>query len=577
VSSGRLPPGLSARAARRKFPQILGDKTELKWLVSALVMTLLSAWIWKLTWPLQKAVVQPWGEHVWTRGALFLPALGAGVLWLASGVLLVFYALPLWENPSIILQWQGGLWSFGLVILALVYFGLAFVFAALVRPPRRMRGWVAWIGAGVFGLVCLAGAMRRLWVFPEGSYFFYQRAGDFSSGLSPLVSLACLGAAYYAWAVLELKRRRLIVAQDLAWPLRGTPEPAFAACGKSAETLREVLLERFPGPAFWLVITFFLLLAVPRIRWIQPIAETREYGVVFIVGVLSVFVLSAVSFYRFFMAWRRLETILDRLCNTWLLPALSKASSLIDWRPMKSFGLRMPALKMTLVLAQQAQTLCRLKILGPADELCKGLDPDLDRLFTAENRNDFLAEAEAHRGLREWFDGITAHLEKIRWTSGDAEPVPADKDDKPVPRPREIEMREIETFLAERVAAYLRYHFAHLRYALLSATYCGLALLVAVSTYAFQPKRFLSLGIWMALLAGSLMTLRVFVHMDRNGALSAISGTDAGKVTFDRTFYSNLLTYGGIPLLGVVVTQFPSVGRLFGDWLNPLLRVIGVG
>lgn len=38
------------------------------------------------------------------------------------------------------------------------------------------------------------------------------------------------------------------------------------------------------------------------------------------------------------------------------------------------------------------------------------------------------------------------------------------EDGKPVPRPREIEMREIETYLAIRVAAYLRYVFAHLRY-----------------------------------------------------------------------------------------------------------------
>lgn len=151
------------------------------------------------------------------------------------------------------------------------------------------------------------------------------------------------------------------------------------------------------------------------------------------------------------------------------------------------------------------------------------------------------------------------------------------EDGKPVPRPREIEMREIETYLAIRVAAYLRYVFAHLRYALVSATICGLTLLVAVRSYAFQPKRFLSFGIWTALLLASVMTLRAFVQMDRNGALSAIGGTDAGKVSLDRTFFSNLFTYGGIPVLGVVLTQFPTVGHVFGGWLGPLLRVIGGG
>lgn len=108
-------------------------------------------------------------------------------------------------------------------------------------------------------------------------------------------------------------------------------------------------------------------------------------------------------------------------------------------------------------------------------------------------------------------------------------------------------------------------------------TICGLTLLVAVSSYAFQPKRFLSFGIWMALLLASLMTLRAFVQMDRNGALSAISGTDAGRVSLDRTFFSNIFTYGGIPVLGVVLTQFPAVGRVFGGWLGPLFRVAGGG
>jgi hypothetical protein len=81
----------------------------------------------------------------------------------------------------------------------------------------------------------------------------------------------------------------------------------------------------------------------------------------------------------------------------------------------------------------------------------------------------------------------------------------------------------------------------------------------------------------MALLFVSAMTLRVFMQMDRNGVLSAIGGTDAGRVTLDRTFYSNLLTYGGIPVLGVVLTQFPAVGHVFGNWLGPLLRVVGGG
>ncbi len=555
-------------------------KAELKWLVSALVLALLAVWLWRLTDPLQEAVRKNPREKVWSRGAVFLPALGAGVLWLASGVLLVFYSLSLRKLD----EWQGGFLNPSL--LALTYLGMTFLLAWLTRRPRHWIDVLLWISACVLGLVLLGWAMGELWFFREGAAFFYTRAGNFSSGLSPLVSLALLGSAVYAWAVFELKRRRLIVVQDLPWPLKDSPEPALAACERSAHKLQEILLDIAPGRSFWVVLALIFLLPAPRlIRGMQPIAETRAYGMLFLVIVMAVFLLCAISFYRFLMAWRLLERILDRLCNTWMLPVFSRSSSLLDWRPLKSFGLRMPTLRMTLASARQLRTLSNLGLLGPNGAALTGgaggtrglIDEELEHVFAAEQGGVFLDEVKARRDLQAHFDKTASLVQCVRWTSGNADLRPADEKKEPVPRKQEIEMREIETYLAVRVVAYLRYVFAHLRYTLLSATVCGLALLIAVSTYAFQPKRFLSFEIWMALLLGSLMTLRVFVQMDRNGALSAISGTDAGKVTLDRTFFSNLLTYGGIPVLGVVLTQFPAAGHLFGGWLGPLLRLVGGG
>ena len=49
--------------------------------------------------------------------------------------------------------------------------------------------------------------------------------------------------------------------------------------------------------------------------------------------------------------------------------------------------------------------------------------------------------------------------------------------------------------------------------------------------------------------------------MDRNPTLSRIGGTTPGQVTFDRAFLTKLLTYAGIPILGLVATQFPASGK----------------
>ena len=74
-----------------------------------------------------------------------------------------------------------------------------------------------------------------------------------------------------------------------------------------------------------------------------------------------------------------------------------------------------------------------------------------------------------------------------------------------------------------------------------------------------------------------LVTLWVFIEMDRNATLSAIAGTKAGRVSFDRAFATNLLTYGLVPLLGLLASLFPQASRLFVGWINPLLHVAGVG
>jgi xanthine/uracil permease len=79
------------------------------------------------------------------------------------------------------------------------------------------------------------------------------------------------------------------------------------------------------------------------------------------------------------------------------------------------------------------------------------------------------------------------------------------------------------------------------------------------------------------LVVASVVTLGVFVEMDRSPTLSAIGGTEAGKVRFDRHFVLNILTYGLVLVLGLVVSQFPQIGRFVGAWFNPLLRIVGAG
>ncbi|HWM93925.1 MAG TPA: hypothetical protein VN493_24420 [Thermoanaerobaculia bacterium] len=543
---------------------------QIKWLLAGAMICCLAGWLLSQARPLQefanaahKGWSQAWPER-WTRDARRAPALGAAALVLASALLVAVYSLPSLDSGQILV----------LLLLILAYVWIVWAGARLSHPysPLGPKRWI-WILAAVLLVLVLRLAMLWLWVPPEGERFAFSRIGNFNSGLSPLVSLALLLIGIYAWAVLDVKRLRLIALQGMEWPLTSSAEAPLRECRAMAEDLDRVLLGSLRDWRLWAVLGVLLLLPQRRLHeGLQPIAEAAPYGWPFMALVALAFILAAISFYRFFLAWRQLERILDRLCHTWLLRELGASSKLLDWKPMKSFGLRMPTFKMTVLALKRLEAIERLGLLEGKKGKVKRLEDLLATAFSAEREKLFQEEVEARREVLSEIASSTAVLAEAHRKLIQETPPP---DPLPEPDPRSKELKAVEQFLAVRVVTYLRYAFAHLRNYLLSFTFCGLAALVGVNLYAFEPKQFFSFGIWVGLLACAFVTIWVFAQMDRNAALSAVSHTDAGQVSFDRTFFKNAFTYGAVPLISVVVTQFPIVGRVFSQWLDPLLRVVG--
>jgi hypothetical protein len=60
--------------------------------------------------------------------------------------------------------------------------------------------------------------------------------------------------------------------------------------------------------------------------------------------------------------------------------------------------------------------------------------------------------------------------------------------------------------------------------------------------------------------------------MARDAILSRLSGTDAGKL--DISFYLRVLSYGALPVLALLASQYPSVGRSLVSWLQPALNAM---
>jgi hypothetical protein len=541
--------GVTTNEAQATFlPWMKSNRADLELLLVALLLALSSARLHKV------ALLKEFPGAAPNLVAVnrWLLASGALLLALAAGLLVAVGRLAL---PD---EWlRDPLQAVIFLGLVLTYFVLVLQIARAFHQPLRVRQAVPWIIAGIGVLAALDRALEGSWI-PDGQLsLFLLRARAFTSGLSPLVGLAALGAAFCTFVYYELDRRRLMARQATDCPLAALGEPSVAGREDILARIRDLLTSTFPsGMRFWVLPVAFLPPALLLVKTMQPIGETKAFGYCFLALMVVTTALAALSFYRFVALWswtHRLLRRLDDVSPAWK-DAFEANKEDLGWRPIQSFGWRIPPFRM-LVLS-----ISRLRELVTAQTLQipgypQVVDEPLEKLF--ENATpERLADEIARRGeFEKVFAKVCQDLRKRGLL------------DEP----------GVRRFLALRVAAYFRYVTAHMRNSLLGALFPWVLVLVAVTAYAFEPKQFVSLAIWVALGGAVLLTFRIFLQMDRNTTLSRIAGTTPGKAAIDKEFLTNFFPYAGIPLLGILATQFPEISRLLGDLSKQLLQVTGGG
>ena len=538
-----LPPGPTG--ARRG----VGSKT------TALTLTYLFALI-ALSFVLVR-VARPLREIANLQAGLrdrFPFFLALAVILIAWGILQVVGGLPLWAFGRGWQEQEAMTHRAFLLGSLFAFLGLA---AFLLRDRLRSRRWpklgssLRWIAiacATVAAGGLLAEPLLHLWM-PGGAELFHFRARKLTGGLSPIVSLSWLGGGYFLWAILEMKRRTLVAFQgsDFPIPPMNPEDPVLPGCRSIALRLERRMRESSPTWPFWAVIALPALGAGAYLfEFVQPVAEARAYGQVFAALALGLFLLALISFQRFLRLWAELAGLLERLETLEVGATFKALSGEVAWRPMKSFAWVIPPFKMT-----ELSIVKLAKVPGAPEPLL--LRSHLAKALEGHRTRDPKVEAEGRQALQAEFSSTLRKAEE--WLT----PGPC------------------QEFAAVRLISYVRTVFAHLRSSLLGAMIPGFLLLLAISTYEIQPKRLLFLSIWSALAAFVLLTIWTFVHMDRNPTLSAIGGSTAGQVNLDRSFVQSVLTYGILPLLGLVATRFPQIERLLSGYLNPLMRFVNGG
>jgi hypothetical protein len=131
-------------------------------------------------------------------------------------------------------------------------------------------------------------------------------------------------------------------------------------------------------------------------------------------------------------------------------------------------------------------------------------------------------------------------------------------------------VRLAENFMAAQAVLYVSQYFVQLRNALVSVTVGTLLLLLATTSYPFQPQNLLVVYLLIMVGVVAIGTVTVLVQINRDPFVSRLSNTKPERFTPDWAFISSFATYV-LPLLGVLAVQLSGSFRV---WLEPVFRIL---
>ncbi len=107
---------------------------------------------------------------------------------------------------------------------------------------------------------------------------------------------------------------------------------------------------------------------------------------------------------------------------------------------------------------------------------------------------------------------------------------------------------------------------------ILAFTFGYFFLLLAVNAYPVVPHHAIMIML-LTIFAGFVLTVFiVFSQMHRDPILSRTTSTEPGKL--DIGFYQKLISVLGVPIIGLLASQFPEISSFLFSWLEPSLQTL---
>jgi len=481
-----------------------------------------------------------------------------------------------WYSAVLILSYMSVVLMIALVLTAMYLTG---VFLR-TRPSDRVSHRTAWVFIGWTLFVVLSFSWLNFcyWHSRTPAFFAY-RALDLASGASPATPFVFLLLGFYAWARVHMHRLRYSETRRPALPALGI---ASVVDGKRIdECFERAIRELYDRRLFLFNLTVFVLaffLAHP-IRYLRTL-EGRWFDALYIFCFALLYFAICSNWIRFLLGWSFLRQFLRRLEDQpWRL-AFSRLSKELSWGPIwKQGGTRRTYLLFTRSDDYLRALLNSLPSRGVQPEFrekCASVRSQIAELLdnaAGDHWDDASKICDLQRLLASCAQDLIPPLEQ-RWSQGTTdlvkEATPCKEGDAS-PDP-DLSAHLAEEFLALRCLAFIRYASLQLRNLLGFLSTAFILSVISLHAYPFQAPH--SIGWTMTavfVVLGSGVVL-AFVQMDKDAILSRLSRTNPGEL--DRQFILRLISFGSLPLLTVLASQFPSIGRFLFSWVQPGLEAL---
>jgi hypothetical protein len=132
-------------------------------------------------------------------------------------------------------------------------------------------------------------------------------------------------------------------------------------------------------------------------------------------------------------------------------------------------------------------------------------------------------------------------------------------------------IRLAEEFLVIRYISLIRAVLINIRQLMTFASSAFVLAIIAFNSYPFEPRQWIDWAFTGLLFALGASVVLVFAQMHRNPILSRITGTQVNELGID--FYIRLATFGAVPVLTWLASQFPTIGNGISRLLQSGLQV----